>query len=73
MNNTTFLAMFALGAIVLTSASLNDAYGAAFVKYDGIDGESKDANHDTWIDVLNVDWGVTRSDEKRDLQLVPFH
>ncbi len=65
MNNTTFLAMFALGAIVLTSASLNDAYGAAFVKYDGIDGESKDANHDTWIDVLNVDWGVTRSDEKK--------
>ncbi len=31
---------------------------AAFVKYDGIDGESKDANHDKWIDVLNVDWGI---------------
>lgn len=31
---------------------------AAFVKYDGIDGESKDTNHDAWIDVLNVDWGI---------------
>jgi type VI secretion system secreted protein Hcp len=31
---------------------------AAFAKFDGIDGESKDANHDKWIDVLNVDWGA---------------
>ncbi len=31
---------------------------AAFVKYDGIDGESKDENHDKWIDVLSIDWGV---------------
>jgi type VI secretion system secreted protein Hcp len=31
---------------------------AVFAKYDGIDGESKDANHDKWIDVLSVDWGA---------------
>lgn len=31
---------------------------AAFAKYDGIDGESKDSNHDKWIDVLSVDWGA---------------
>ena len=31
---------------------------AIFAKYDGIDGESKDANHDKWIDVLSIDWGV---------------
>ena len=31
---------------------------AMFAKYDGIDGESKDANHDKWIDVLSLDWGV---------------
>ena len=31
---------------------------AAFAKYEGIDGESKDSNHDKWIDVLSVDWGV---------------
>jgi type VI secretion system Hcp family effector len=31
---------------------------AAFAKYDGIDGESADANHDKWIDVLSIDWGA---------------
>jgi type VI secretion system secreted protein Hcp len=31
---------------------------AVFAKYDGVDGESKDSNHDKWIDVLSVDWGV---------------
>jgi type VI secretion system secreted protein Hcp len=30
---------------------------AVFAKYEGIDGESKDANHDKWIDVLSIDWG----------------
>jgi type VI secretion system secreted protein Hcp len=35
---------------------------AIFAKYDGIDGESKDANHDKWIDVLSVDWGMERPD-----------
>jgi type VI secretion system secreted protein Hcp len=33
---------------------------AAFAKYDGIDGESKDANHDKWIDVLSIDWGSNK-------------
>ena len=23
----------------------------------GVDGESKDSNHDKWIDVLSIDWG----------------
>ena len=31
---------------------------AAFAKYDGIDGESKDSRHEKWIDVLSVDWGA---------------
>jgi type VI secretion system secreted protein Hcp len=29
-----------------------------FAKYDGFDGESKDENHDKWIDVLSIDWGI---------------
>jgi len=33
---------------------------AAFARYDGIDGESKDAQHDNWVDVLSLDWGVHR-------------
>ena len=31
---------------------------AAFAKYEGIDGESDDANHGKWIDVLSIDWGA---------------
>jgi type VI secretion system secreted protein Hcp len=33
------------------------AHAAVFAKYDGVDGESTDANHDKWIDVLSIDWG----------------
>jgi type VI secretion system secreted protein Hcp len=31
---------------------------AVFVKYDGVDGESKDSKHEKWIDVLSIDWGA---------------
>ena len=24
--------------------------------YSGVEGESSDANHDKWIDILSVDW-----------------
>ena len=27
-----------------------------FAKYDGVDGESTDSNHDKWIDVENLSW-----------------
>jgi type VI protein secretion system component Hcp len=30
---------------------------AVFAKYDGVDGESADAAHPKWIDVLSIDWG----------------
>ncbi len=30
---------------------------AVFAKYDGVDGESADAKHLKWIDVLSIDWG----------------
>ena len=33
---------------------------AAFAKYDGIDGEAIDANHDKWIDVIAADWGASK-------------
>jgi type VI secretion system secreted protein Hcp len=31
---------------------------AGFVKYDGIDGESKDPAHDKWIDLASFSWGL---------------
>ena len=33
-----------------------DAFAAAFVKFDGVDGESSDKDHDKWIDVLSIDF-----------------
>ncbi len=33
---------------------------AAFAKYDGIDGEALDKNHEKWIDVLSADWGASK-------------
>jgi type VI secretion system secreted protein Hcp len=33
---------------------------AIYIKYDGIEGESADAHHDKWIDVLSIDWGANK-------------
>jgi len=40
----------------LTAATLlsSPVLGAAFIKFDGVDGESSDANHDKWSDVLSL-------------------
>ncbi|MCP3976872.1 MAG: type VI secretion system tube protein Hcp [bacterium] len=35
--------------------------GGWYAKYDGIDGESLDANHKKWTDVLGYYWGMNRS------------
>jgi type VI secretion system secreted protein Hcp len=40
--------------------SPNGTASAYYAKYEGIDGESKDENHDKWIDVLSIDWGAQR-------------
>ncbi len=33
----------------------------AFLKLEGVDGESTDANHTGWIDILSFDWGLNRT------------
>ena len=53
-----------LGAILVTGFSVNDASAAVFAKYDGIDGEATDANHDKWIDILSIDWGSHKKVDK---------
>lgn len=52
--------VFAALASVLFLVSVNTSQAAIFAKYDGIDGESKDASHENWIDVLSVDWGMNK-------------
>ena len=54
-----------LAGLILTAAlvgvyAIPDAAAAAFVKYDGIDGESTDKDHKKWIDVLSTDWGASK-------------
>ena len=34
--------------------SINDAYGAGFIKFDGVDGESVDKDHKGWSDLLSI-------------------
>lgn len=58
MNGLVLLSATIVGGLFLWTVAFDDAAGAAFAKYDGIDGESKDTSHDKWIDVLSVDWGV---------------
>ncbi|EPC4310549.1 type VI secretion system tube protein Hcp, partial [Cronobacter sakazakii] len=31
-----------------------------FLKVEGVTGESKDANHSSWIDVLSFNWGAAQ-------------
>ncbi len=34
--------------------------GTIFARYEGIDGESNDANHNKWIDIIGVHWGISQ-------------
>jgi type VI secretion system secreted protein Hcp len=42
---------FVLMGMVFSS---NDAYGAAYIKFDGIDGEATDKDHKGWSDLLSL-------------------
>ena len=57
MNNTNRKIVMALGVLsLLTVAAMPSvlASTAAYVKYDGIDGESSDMAHEGWIDLVAV-------------------
>lgn len=34
--------------------------GGWFAKYDGIDGEALDEDHNKWIDIISIDWGANK-------------
>ena len=52
-----FAGLLGLGILAALAPA---AEAAAFVKFDGIDGEASDANHDKWIDVISVNWGAAK-------------
>lgn len=57
----TMTRILALAILITFFALPSSADAAGYIKFDGIDGESKDANHDKWIDVLSWSWGETQS------------
>lgn len=59
----TFFILFILGVIFASSIfSVNDAFAASFIKFDGIDGESKDKDHKGWSDLVSFLQVTTRED-----------
>jgi len=53
MRITYILLIF--GIILIGSGfAINDVYGAGFIKFDEIDGESTDKDHKGWIDLLSI-------------------
>ncbi|MFB5631586.1 MAG: Hcp family type VI secretion system effector [Nitrosopumilaceae archaeon] len=60
MNSTVLITGIAFTAIFVGLFAADDAYGAVFAKYDGIDGEARNETHETdkdgWISLLSFDW-----------------
>lgn len=75
-NKTTLMSGVILGAILITGFSINDASAAMFATYKDlkeniiIEGESGDANHDKWIDILSLDWSSHKKTNKRGTVIV---
>lgn len=53
--------LYPLVAIMSLTGIAGTAQSAAYIKFDGVEGESLDADHKGWIDVLSVDQGVHTS------------
>lgn len=57
MNNFYFLFIF--GFLLIGSGfAISDAYGAGYIKFDGIDGESTDKDHKDWIILQSFSQGT---------------
>jgi type VI secretion system secreted protein Hcp len=80
---TSALGMGALGAMSMVGATASPAGAAdapaaaagssdAFLKIDGIPGESQDSKHRDEIEVLAFSWGVSKDSGKADLQDFAF-
>lgn len=52
-----FAGLLAIGVLAFEAPP---AEAAGFLKFDGIDGEATDKNHDKWIDVISIDWGAAK-------------
>lgn len=53
--------LFALGLIIFGSLSTQ---AAAYIKFDGVDGESQDKRHKGWCDIESWSWGVSQPSDR---------
>ena len=58
------IGFFGVFVLVAIGFSFGESYGAAFMKLEGIDGESKDANHDKWIVIESVSFPLEEDTSK---------
>jgi type VI secretion system secreted protein Hcp len=61
MKTGTSLTVLIFGIFILSAIGFSEAYAAGYIKFDGVDGESKDANHDKWIDITSFQQTITRA------------
>jgi len=47
-------ALIVVFTLISIGFTVNDVYGAAYIKFDGINGESQDKGHEEWIELLSV-------------------
>lgn len=55
-------ARFSALTFLLAAALSMPAMSAAYLKFDGVDGESTDKDHKQWIEVMSVSQGITSRD-----------
>lgn len=53
MTYTKIIFVFLIATTFSIAFPLSDAYAAAYIKFDGVDGEAKDKDHQGWSDLLS--------------------
>ena len=61
------LSLIAVCALTLVLVgNVNDAEAAAYIKFDGVDGEATDKEHTMWSDMMSFSQTITRGDPSDD-------
>jgi type VI secretion system secreted protein Hcp len=76
MSQNAIKSMALVAVVASTLAIPAESSAAVFVKFDGLDGESQDADHKDWVDVLSWSWGLSKDSRGKvcvqDLSLVKY-
>jgi len=64
MINKTILFGVLFGVLIVTGLTVNNAFAAAYIKFDGIDGEATDNDHQKWIELGSFSHTIAKHDAK---------